>query len=50
MKKWQTYFVQDLLPDEAYAAGKDNLLPATSKAVFVDGLHSLKIAKGELLK
>lgn len=42
--------VQDLVSDEAYAAGKDQLLPATSKAVFVDVLRPLNIATGELLK
>ncbi len=44
-----TCYVQDLVSDEAYAAGKDQLLPATSKAVFVDGLRSLNNATGELL-
>ena len=42
--------MQDLLPDKAYAAGKDNLLPAISKAVFLSGLHSLETANKELLK
>ncbi len=50
MEKMHTYFVQDLVPDKAYRAGKDHLLPATSKAVFVDGLHSRKIADRELLR
>ncbi len=45
-----TCCVQDLVSDEAYAAGKDQLLPATSKAVFVDVLRPLNIATGELLK
>ncbi len=45
-----TRFVQDLMSDEAYAAGKDQLLPATSKSAFVEGLRSLNTANGELLK